>query len=71
MEMELLNKLQETQKKEREAYTLLENVMIDTAVPRGVRMQQTMSVSQANNNEEPSRKSSLMPPLVSDRIRES
>jgi len=34
MELELLNKLQATQQKEREAYGKLENAMLETAIPK-------------------------------------
>lgn len=38
MEMDLLNKLQETQKKERDAYDKLENVLKDTYIPKKQRV---------------------------------
>lgn len=38
MEMELLHRLQETQKMERDAYGKLENAMIDTSIPRKQRI---------------------------------
>lgn len=40
MEMELLHKLQETQKMERDAYGKLETAMIDTSIPKKQRITQ-------------------------------
>ena len=49
--MELLNKLQETQKKERDAYGLLETAMIDTAIPKKQRIHQNASLTMNINDE--------------------
>ena len=40
IEMELLAKLQETQKAERDAYGKLENAIIDTSIPKKQRIHQ-------------------------------
>jgi len=45
MEMELLHKLQETQKLERDAYGKLESAMIDTSIPKKQRIKNNQSFS--------------------------
>lgn len=45
MEMELLQRLQETQKLERDAYGKLENAMIDTSIPKKQRIVQNTSLN--------------------------
>ena len=44
VEMELLHRLQETQKQERDAYGKLENAMIDTSIPKKQRIYQNQSL---------------------------
>jgi len=43
MEAELLKKLQETQKNEREAFGKLENAMVDASVPKNLRVGASMT----------------------------
>lgn len=43
MEAELLRKLQETQKNEREAFGKLENAMVDASVPKNLRVGASMT----------------------------
>lgn len=50
MEVELLKKLQETQKKEKDAYSKLEGAMIETAIPKNQRVLANKSVSLAGES---------------------
>lgn len=49
MEAELLRKLQETQKVEKDAFSQLEGAMIDASLPKKMRVMGVTSQSQQNN----------------------